>query len=152
MTHKFKNISLDDLHVICVIENESFQKPWKYLDFLKQMKAKDSDNKVILIDNQIIGYMFAEIEEDKIYIANMAIKEGHRRKKYGTEILNYLKARLEQCGKNTLYASVRETDLPLQMFFKNNGFLYIETLRDLYDDVKEDVYIFEYVRRVKKNG
>lgn len=152
MTHKFKNISLDDLHVICVIENESFQKPWKYLDFLKQMKTKDSDNKVILIDNQIVGYMFAEIEEDKIYIANMAIKEDYRRKKYGTEILNYLKARLEQCSKNTLYVSVRETDLPLQMFFKNNGFLYIETLRGLYDDVKEDVYIFEYVRRVKKNG
>ncbi len=146
-----KIISLSESHIDSVIriEDDSFLEPWKFTDFVNVLGLNSGDNIAVVIDDELVGYTFAEIEHDRIYISNMAVAEVHRRNGIASMMLDYYKIRLTQLNKDILYATVRESDLRLQMFFKKNGFLYVESLRDLCETVKEDTYVFEYVKRMR---
>lgn len=148
MSPTLVSLNLSHINDVLEIENDSFLKPWKLTDFINVCKLQCSDNVVLMLGDVLVGYAFAELEHDRVYLSNLAVRDEYRRKGYASLILDYYKIRLNQSNRDVLYATVRESDLRLQMFFKKNDFWYIESLRGLCD-TNEDTYVFEYVKRMK---
>ena len=87
---------------------------------------KNSIIYVMILDDKIIGSAKLIIEQKFIHklakyghIEDVIIKNEHRRKKYGTKIVNYI---LEQCKKENFFKITLTCKEDLIPFYKKNNF------------------------------
>lgn len=133
---------------ILEIENSSFEFPWSYDDFVYKLRSKNIIGMNALDENEeIFGYVFYELFKNDIQILSLAVKESKRRKKIGSFLIDSLKYRLSSSKKrDSIFTNVRESNLDSQLFFKSQGFLAVDILKEYHDEelTSEPAYRMQY--------
>lgn len=122
-----------DLHRVLDIEFESFAEPYTEEEFLTILRQKATVALVAEVDDTIIGFVLYDLKHPKrIGILDLAVAHGYRRKRVGTQLVTKLQSKLCPMRRSTIAVNVRETNLAAQCFFRENGFVYTETLDEHY--------------------
>ncbi|GEL76654.1 ribosomal protein S18-alanine N-acetyltransferase [Tenuibacillus multivorans] len=137
-----REMTIDDLPEVIVIENQSFQTPWKKRDFLYDLiKNKFSHYLIIEIDDQIIGYCGIWIVLEAAQITNIAVSPDERGNRYGEklfqEVLQYTKAK----GATELSLEVRQSNIVAQRLYEKFGLKAVGTRESYYQDDGEDALV-----------
>ncbi len=132
------------LEDLCIIDDKCFQFPWtiKEFDIIRKRDAL----KVIFHKDYLVGYIAYALLSDNIEILKMAIHPECQRRGLGKVVLNEMKGKLDIQKRYKLETLLRERNVEAQLFFKDSGFVWTDTLEGYYheDDMTEDAYIMEY--------
>ncbi|NLF09287.1 MAG: ribosomal protein S18-alanine N-acetyltransferase [Pirellulaceae bacterium] len=133
-----------DMPEVLSIEANSFEFPWSEEDFIHCMRRRNCIGMAAELDDRVVGFMIYEIQKNRIHVLNFAVAEDYRRCGVGSQMIAKLIAKLSSQRRNRLILEVRETNLPAQLFFRENGFRAVSVLHGFYADTPEDAYIMQY--------
>ena len=133
-----------DMAEILAIEADSFEFPWLEEDFIRCLRQRNCIGMVAEHDDRVVGFMIYELYKTRIRLLNFAVSADSRRCQVGSQMVSKLVAKLSAQRRTRIALEVRETNLPAQLFFRENGFRAISVLRDYYEDTPEDAYLMQY--------
>lgn len=133
-----------DMDEVLSIERNSFQFPWTEEEFLCCLRQRNCIGTVAELDHHIVGFMIYELHKSMLRILNFAVAPEARRCGIGRQMVQRLIDKLSQQRRREIVLEVRETNVPAQLFFSNNGFRAVTVLRKHYDDTCEDAYYMRY--------
>lgn len=129
-----------DMGEVLDIESKTFEFPWSEQDFTRCLRQRNAIGMVAEHSEKICGYFIYELHKNWIEILNVAVAPELRRRRIGEQIINKLLSKLSEQRRNRINVVVRETNLPAQLFFRQQGFKAMEVLRGFYQDTPEDAY------------
>lgn len=133
-----------DMDEVLSIEQGSFQFPWTEEEFLCCLRQRNCIGTVAELDHRIVGFMIYELHKSMLRILNFAVAPDARRSGIGRQMVQRLIDKLSQQRRREIVLEVRETNVPAQLFFGQNGFRAITVLRQHYNDTCEDAYYMRY--------
>jgi len=139
-----------DMPDVLRIENEGFEFPWTEEEFISCLRQRNCIGMVAEHDDRVVGFMIYEMSKTRIRVLNFATARDYRRRGVGSQMLAKLIGKLSLQRRTRISLEVRETNLPAQLFFRDNGFRAVSVLRNYYDDTPEDAYLMSYRYRPDK--
>lgn len=133
-----------DMQEVLEIEKACFEFVWTEEDFLCCLRQRNCIGMVAEHDHKIVGFMIYELHKMKLRIVNFAVAPSAQHKGVGSQMINRLVEKLSQQRRKEIALEIRETNLPAQLFFKQQGFRAVHVLRSHYDDTTEDAYVMHY--------
>ena len=133
-----------DMAEVLQIERESFEYHWSEEDFLSCLRQRNCIGMVAERDNHVVGFMIYELHKSRLHILNFAVGSDCRRTGVGAQMVDKLINKLSQQRRHEISLEVRETNLPAQLFFQEQGFRAACVLRSHYQDSSEDAYVMQY--------
>ena len=133
-----------DMPEVLKIESGSFEFPWSEEDFIRCLRQRNCIGMVAEHDEQVVGFMIYELHKSRLHIINFAVHPTFRRRGIGSQMADKLAGKLSHQRRDKILLEVRETNLPAQLFFRNNGFRAVSVIRDFYEDTTEDAYMMQY--------
>jgi ribosomal-protein-alanine N-acetyltransferase len=134
-----------DMPEVLQTERESFEFAWTEEDFLRRLRQSNYIGMVAEQGEKVVGFMTYEIYKTRLEVINFAVGAPYRRRGVGSRMVAKLISKLSSHRRYGITVSVRETNLPAQMFFKACGFRAVEVVRAFYDDSLEDAYLMQYL-------
>lgn len=130
-----------DLYRVLDIEFDSFPDPWTEEDMLDILRYRETVALVAMADDVVAGFIVYSLKmRTCIEILNIAVAPEFRRQKIGTQLIDKLQRKLCWGKRSSLRLNVRETNLPAQLFFRENGFVCVEVLHGVYEGTDESAY------------
>lgn len=128
-----------DLARIVEIEEASFDDPYD----AETLEDDLNQCYVATVDGKIAGYVyFGEDDADYVMcIDNIAVAPEFRRRGVGTSLIKFVKRVSEDM--RAVETVVREYNLDAQLFFRKQGFSWVQTLSWYYMTTDEDAYVME---------
>lgn len=133
---------IPDVVRICA---DAYEEPWTGDQFILTMRHHSRIGLVYELDGQVVAYAIYELNRGTMNIINMAVDPRFRRKKIGTLLINRMKMKLKEQGRNFLEIDSVETCLAAHLFLKFNGFKAVGVNRGQFGE--RDGYTFTYARR-----
>ena len=133
-----------DMPEILGIEEASFEFPWLEEDFFESLRQRNCIGMIGEYSDKVAGFMVYELCEDRINLLNLAVSPEYKRQGVGTQMLDKLKLKLSNQKRANIYLEVRETNLPAQLFFRENHFRAFSVAKGHYADTPEDTYLMIY--------
>ena len=140
-----------DMHEVLDIERGSFEFPWFEEDFIRCLRQRNCIGMVAEQAEHVVGFMIYELHKTRLHVLNFAVAAGLRHRGIGGQMIDKLIGKLSSQRRTEITLEVRETNLPAQIFFRNNGFRATSVLRDFYDDSPEDAYLMQYYYKADSN-
>jgi [ribosomal protein S18]-alanine N-acetyltransferase len=140
-----------DMLEVLNIEAQSFEFPWCEEDFIRCLRQRNCIGMVAEQDDQVVGFMVYELNKTRLHVLNFAVAPDCRRSGVGSRMLAKLIGKLSSQRRTRIVLEVRETNLPAQLFFRENGFRAVTVLRNYYEDTPEDAYTMQYRYRPEKS-
>lgn len=142
---KIRTFNLNDIPKSVVLERDNFDFPWTEKDFKQSHSSSMIASMAAEIDKELAGYLFYDVAKDHYQILSINVDKKFQRKGVGTKLVETLISRLnDSYHKNTITASVRETNVTACLFFNNLKFNAVEIIKDAYTSVHEDAYVMKY--------
>jgi ribosomal-protein-alanine N-acetyltransferase len=141
-----------DMAEVLETEDESFEFPWSEEDFIRCLRQRNCIGMVAEHENRVVGFMIYELHKNRIHVLNFAVAADYRRRGVGSQMVAKLIAKLSSQRRSRIMLEVRETNLPAQLFFRENGFRAVSVLRDYYEDTPEDAYLMQYRYRAERSA
>jgi [ribosomal protein S18]-alanine N-acetyltransferase len=141
-----------DMPEVLAIEQDSFEFPWSEDEFIQSLRQRNCIGMVAEHDDRVVGFMIYELHKNRIHVINMAVAADYRRRGVGSQMVAKLIGKLSVQRRNRILLEVRETNLPAQIFFRENGFRAVSILRSFYCDTPEDAYIMQYRYRSERQA
>ena len=145
-------ITRQDMARVLEIERHSFSEPWSDHNFYVLLRKLSCVGTVIERDGVIAGFCIYELHRTSIEILNVAVHPAARRTGVGAALIQRLMQKLLPESRDTISATVRETNMAAQLFFKSLGFRAVDVLREHYDDTNEDAYAMRYCVPAGRSG
>jgi [ribosomal protein S18]-alanine N-acetyltransferase len=139
-----------DMPEVLAIEAASFEFPWLEDDFIHSLRQRNCIGMVAEFEDRVVGFMIYELHKSRIHVLNFAVLPEYRRSGVGSQMLAKLTAKLSTQRRSRIILEVRETNLPAQLFFRENGFRAVSVLHGYYSDTPEDAYIMQYRYRAER--
>jgi [ribosomal protein S18]-alanine N-acetyltransferase len=139
-----------DMPEVLSIERSGFEFPWSEEDFVRCLRQRNCIGMVAEYEDRVVGFMIYELQKTRIHVLNFAVASEYRRCGVGSQMIAKLIAKLSAQRRNRIILSVRETNLPAQLFFRENGFRAVSVLRSYYADTPEDAYMMQYRYRSER--
>jgi ribosomal-protein-alanine N-acetyltransferase len=139
-----------DMPEVLAIEREGFEFPWLDEDFVRCLRQRNCIGMVAELDDRVVGFMIYELQKTRIHVLNFAVLGEHQRCGVGSQMIAKLTAKLSLQRRSRIILSVRETNLPAQLFFRENGFRAVSVLRSYYADTPEDAYMMQFRYRPER--
>jgi len=139
-----------DMPEVLDIEDQSFEFPWLEEDFVRCLRQRNCIGMVAEHEDRVCGFMIYELHKSRIHVLNFAVATDYRRRGVGSQMLAKLIAKLSSQRRTRIVLEVRETNLPAQLFFRENGFRAVSVLHQYYEDTPEDAYLMQYRYRADK--
>ena len=139
-----------DMGEVLDIEQESFEFPWLEEDFIRCLRQRNCIGMVAEYEDRVVGSMIYELHKIRIHVLNFDVAAVYRRRGVGSQMVAKLIAKLSSQRRNRVTLEVRETNLPAQLFFRENGFRAVSVLRSYYEDTPEDAYVMQYRYHAEK--
>jgi len=136
-----------DMPHLASLDYDLFEEPWEQSDF---KKAWHDHQNIVIRDKKkkVIAYCFySKNDEGGVEIIRIAVNQEYQLKGLGTKILQFI---LTNEKFLTFEATLRETNLAGQLFFKKLGFKCIKQLKDFFNDTHEDAYYFFLKKEAEK--
>lgn len=133
-----------DMAEVLKIERESFEYHWTEADFLHRLRQRNCIGMVAENDNAVLGFIIYELHRNALNVLNLAVHPDHRHQGVGVQLVRKLTTKLPGQGREFITATVRETNLPAQVFFANRGMEAVRVEREAYQDTAEDAYLMQF--------
>lgn len=141
-----------DMPDVLAIEAASFEFPWLEEDFIRTLRQRNCIGMVAEHEDQVVGFMIYELHKTRIHVLNLAVAPNARRCGVGCQMIAKLTAKLSSQRRSRIVLEVRETNLPAQLFFRENGFRAVSVLHGYYADTPEDAYIMQHRYRPERQS
>ena len=132
-----------DYDLLTAIDAHAFDEYWTRDDFKRELRKKSIVCRIAEDDGVVKGFVLYELYLHRLYIIRIGVHPRYRRSGIGSDLVAEVAHRLTP-DRNLIVAEVRESNLPLQLFFKNQGYRAVEVMRNYYADTGEDSFVFNY--------
>jgi ribosomal-protein-alanine N-acetyltransferase len=93
---------------ILSIERQSFPDPWPRRFFIEEIsKSQPAYARVVLLDEQVVGYLVAWFVLDEIHLGNLAVHPEYRRRGIARALVEHLVERADRRGASVITLEVR---------------------------------------------
>jgi ribosomal-protein-alanine N-acetyltransferase len=134
-----------DMPEVLAIEHASFEFPWCEEEFLRVLRQRNCIGMVAEYGERVVGFMIYELHKNRLHVLDFATHPEFRRQGVGRQMVAKLVGKLSSHRRTRIVLSVRETNLPAQLFFRIQGFRAMEVVREYYQDTGEDAYVMQYL-------
>jgi len=132
----------EDIENILSIENELYDQPWSYDNFLCELE-RDITEFLVYDENRIKGYLIYwkifndENKRNELEVLNIAVSKNHQSQGIGRSLMKYM---LENTPKPFIcFLDVRVDNLPAINLYKSLGF-HITGKRKNFYGFNKDAY------------
>lgn len=125
---------------IAQTEKENFSAPWTGNQILDEIEKENSLFLVALCGGEPAGYISGDIVAGEVYINNIAVGEGFRRRGIASGLLSEFVNRLSENEFITL--EVRVSNTAARSLYEKHGFVCLGERRDFYSAPKENACIY----------
>jgi ribosomal-protein-alanine N-acetyltransferase len=139
-----------DMPEVLAIERQNFEFAWSDEEFVRCLRQRNCIGMVAEHEDRVVGFMIYELHKTRIHVLNFAVGGEFQRRGVGSQMVAKLIAKLSTQRRSRITLEVRETNLPAQLFFRENGFRAVAVLHGFYDDTPEDAYLMQYRYRPEK--
>jgi len=137
-----RRMELKDVDGVYQIERDTFPKPWKREDFVKEMTQNACARYLVAQrENEIIGFAGAWIVLDEGHITNIAVRADCRGKGIGKRLTRELMQYAANLGVAYMTLEVRRSNLTAQSLYRDAGFEYAGVRKRYYEDNGEDALL-----------
>ncbi|MGB9553142.1 MAG: ribosomal protein S18-alanine N-acetyltransferase [bacterium] len=139
---KIRSMTVKDLDGVLTVERLSYNSPWRYEDFYREV-----------VFNQLAFYYVAEIKQticgfvgmwlivDEAHITNIAVHPEFRRRKIGERLLLHAIEEAQRRGAKRVVLEVRVSNYKAQNLYLKYDFRYAGVRRNYYRDNNEDAFL-----------
>lgn len=133
-----------DMEAVLSIERECFSSPWSEREFVRYLRQRNTIGMVAEYQDEVAGFMVYELQRNALDLVNIAVDPWYQRQGVGSLMVNKLKGKLSKDRRVLMLTKVRESNLAAQLFFRASGFECFDVVRDAYEEITEDAYLFQY--------
>ncbi|CAM3623710.1 ribosomal protein S18-alanine N-acetyltransferase [Marinicrinis lubricantis] len=137
-----RKMKLEDIPVICEIEQECFTAPWSAEAFHHELIQNHFAHYYILeVNGAIAGYGGMWIIMDEAHVTNIAVRGKYRGKGCGELLLRKLQQSAVALGSVRMTLEVRVSNEVAQNLYRKLGFREAGIRKNYYSDNQEDALI-----------
>ncbi|NQZ94196.1 MAG: ribosomal protein S18-alanine N-acetyltransferase [Moritella sp.] len=139
-------LTLEHLPLVQKVETASHAFPWSAQILASNFGARYF-NFVLIKDEQILGYYFANQVAGEASLLNIAVAPEHQGKGYGKLLINHLIKECQQQELFQLWLEVRESNHGAYQLYLNTGFNEVDRRINYYPAAKgrEDAIMMCYI-------
>jgi ribosomal-protein-alanine N-acetyltransferase len=139
---EFRSMRLDDIPVICEIEQESFATPWTEGAFFNELTNNQFARYMVMeCEGQVIGYGGMWLIMEEAHVTNVAVRAAFRGKKLGERLMRELQMTASFFGAERMTLEVRPSNIIAQRLYEKLGFHSVGVRRGYYTDNREDALV-----------
>ena len=140
----FTPMTLELLPSILEMENQAYPIPWSVQTF-KDCISKDYVCKLMLLNEQIIGYHIVQVILDEYHILNLCVSKEKQGKGFGKYQLQSIKNNAESELMNRILLEVRASNKTAKNLYIKSGFQQIGKRKNYYpiSSGREDAFVLE---------
>lgn len=141
---KIRLFEYEDIAQIIRLENASNNQPLTKNKLFEYIGNETKHSYITKNGSIITGYVMYEIiAENRIEITNLVVDQVCRRRKIGTTLINYVHEQFTTTKNGHFIATLKESDLVSQLFFKKCGYFCKSVLHKYYTVNNEDAYLMK---------
>jgi len=127
--------TLNDLHAISHIEDESFPNPYPRI-LIETLIRDNPDTFLVAVDNtkKVTGYCIVSVDGTFAHLISIAVQQSNRRKGVATALLKEQLAYLEEHDVKELWLEVSAKNTEAIGLYVKLGFTEAETIQSYYSD------------------
>lgn len=130
-----------DLEEVVRIEKKLFPLPWSLQSFLDLKKDPHFWLWVAKVDNQVAGYLVAQVIQGEAEIHNIAVDPKKQRQKVATVLLKEFLNKVKQAGGEVVFLMVRASNLSALRLYESFRFSLKGRRKNYYHSPKEDALL-----------
>ncbi len=134
-----------DMPEVLAIEHAGFEFPWCEEEFLRVLRQRNCIGMIAEVGERVVGFMIYELHKNRLNVLDFAVQPEHRRNGVGRQMVEKLVGKLSSHRRTRIMLHLRESNLPSQLFFRDQGFRAVEVLREHFQDTGEDAYLMHYL-------
>ena len=128
----------EDLLTISLIEKRVFRFPWSKKQIKWELSSQHiASNYVMLLRDNIIGYIFTHKIDKDVQILNIAIDTAYQHKGYGERLLSYFMDQLDE--DISIILEVRKSNFPAINLYLKFGFSELSIREKYYNDGEDAI-------------
>ena len=138
----YRRMTLSDVDAVHAIEAETFARPWRREDFIREMTENACARYLVAEkDGRVIGFAGIWVVLDEGHVTNIAITVPERGYGYGLRLMGALMQYAANLGVAYATLEVRRSNTPAQNLYKKLNFEYAGVRKRYYEDNGEDALI-----------
>ena len=139
-----REMLVDDLDQVMVIENDLFHVPWTKEGFFTFLTRDDAMFLVVEEKGEILAYCGMLMVLDEGDITNVAVRRDRQREGIGNFLLQSLLRFAADRGITAVHLEVRAGNETAIRLYERNGFERDGLRKNYYSDPKEDAVLMTY--------
>ena len=134
---------MNNTHIASVaqLERENFSMPWSENVLTAELRNPLALWLVAILDDEVVGYVGAQIVPDEADMMNIAVSDGHRRQGIARWLILELLCQLREQGVRSLSLEVRASNFAAIALYEDLGFSQVGRRPGYYKMPKEDALI-----------
>jgi ribosomal-protein-alanine N-acetyltransferase len=134
---------MNNTHIASVaqLERENFSMPWSENVLTAELRNPLALWLVAVLDDEVVGYVGAQIVPDEADMMNIAVSSTHRRKGVARGLILELLDQLKEQGVRSLSLEVRASNSAAITLYDGLGFHQVGRRPGYYKMPKEDALI-----------
>lgn len=136
-----REMQLDDLSGVLVIENENFSVPWTEMGFFSFLMRNDTLFLVAEEKGEILGYMGIMMVLDEGEITNVSVSKNARRRGIGRALVKEMIHQMKTRGIQVLHLEVRKSNNAAIALYHTLGFVKDGERKLYYEAPAEDAVL-----------
>lgn len=133
-----REMLIDDLQQVMVIENANFAVPWTEMGFFSFLMREDAMFLVAEDGNEIVGYCGLITVPDEGDITNVAVKKSRQGEGIGKLLVSELITLGAKAGVTTIHLEVRTSNEKAISLYQKMGFVQVGMRKNYYENPVED--------------
>lgn len=133
-----REMTLDDLDQVMVIEKENFSVPWTEEGFFTYLLRMDALFLAAEENGEILGYCGVIMAADEGDITNVSVRKNRQGQGIGKALVEELIRRTQEIGICALFLEVRAGNRPAISLYQKMGFESMGVRKGYYTNPTED--------------
>lgn len=138
---EIREMQLDDLEQVMVIEQQNFSTPWTEMGFFSFLMREDTLFLVAEENGQILGYMGMMMVIDEAEITNVSVSQTARRRGIGRLLVQTMLDKMKERGMLVVHLEVRKSNMPAITLYESFGFMTDGVRKLYYEAPAEDAIL-----------
>ena len=138
-----REMTLNDLDVICEMELRLFSSPWSRKDYETELKENPFSHLYVAEneDGTIVGYAGVWTTFDQAQITTIGVDKPYRRQHWASQLMDKLLQVSAENDCEVISLEVRVSNEAAMSCYKKYGFDIINIRKSYYQDNHEDAYL-----------
>ena len=136
-----REMTVDDLVQVMVIENENFSRPWTDKGFLSFLLRHDTLFLVAEENGEIIGFAGVVMVLDEAELTNVAVMKSQQKQGVGRLLIESLMRLISEWEVKLLHLEVRVSNASAISLYRRIGFEEVGMRHDYYEEPREDAIL-----------